>query len=63
MQRILHNGANVNLYHGTGDHYLYVACQKGHNCVIQFLLDNGADVNLCNNEGLNLLSIACENGN
>lgn len=52
--------ADVTLCCNDGFSPLYIACEIGHDEIVQHLLENGADVNSCNKAGFSPLYIACQ---
>ena len=52
----------MNLCQETGTSPLFIACQEGHDSIVQHLLNNGADVDLCIMKGDNPLRIARQKG-
>ena len=61
VKLLLCNGAMINMCK-NGFCPLYLACQRGHESIVQLLLNKGADVNLCNDKGLSPLYVACQTG-
>lgn len=56
------NIADINLCRKTGASPLLIACQEGHDSIVELLLNNGADINLCTTTDASPLFIACQNG-
>ncbi|CAF4394793.1 unnamed protein product, partial [Rotaria magnacalcarata] len=59
---LLRRGANVNEQSTSGDTPLHLACQYGHNEIVQLLLFHQADPTIVNRRILTSLDLACENG-
>lgn len=54
--------ADINLCRKTGASPLLIACQEGHDSIVELLLNKGADINLCTITDASPLFIACQNG-
>lgn len=60
---VLNNGADINISHfQIMSIFFYLACENGHEIIVQLLLDYGVDKNLKTREGSYTLAIAYQNG-
>jgi ankyrin repeat protein len=62
VQRLLGDGANVNVKGGSGETALHLAAGSGHEAVTQLLLQNRVDVDAKDSNGETALHYAAENG-
>lgn len=57
---LLKNGANINVCTKDGFNSLHIACQNGHERIVQSLINNEADINCSSKDGATPLFVACK---
>lgn len=61
MLLLINKEADINLFQNDGVSPLYIACQNGHDSIVQLSINKGADINWCRKDGVSPLYIACQN--
>ena len=62
IEKLLHDGADINSNNDKGITALMYASQEGHKDIVELLLQKGADITLKNHEGKTALDIAKDKG-